>query len=50
MGASMIKIIEVISKPHLRLNGRVAGLFKMLTYCRVCCAFSSAYALPLNLI
>ena len=42
--------IEVVSKPHLRPNSCVASLFKMLTYYRVCCAFSSAYALLLSLI
>ena len=28
----------------------VASLFKMLTYARVCCAFSSSRALTLNVI
>ena len=42
--------VEVISKPRLRPDGSVAGLLKMLTYVRVCCAFSSARALPSNLI
>jgi hypothetical protein len=42
--------LEVVSESHLKLNGCVASLFKMLTYYRVCCAFSSARALPLNLI
>ena len=33
---------------HLTLNGCVACRLKMLTYYRVCCVFSSACALPLN--
>ena len=35
---------------HLTSNGCVADLLKMLTYARVCCAFSSAGALPLKVI
>ena len=35
---------------HLTPNGCVASLFKLLTYYRVCCAFSSARALSLNAI
>ena len=42
--------LEPISKPHLTPDGCVENLFKMLTYARVCCAFSSALALPLNAI
>ncbi len=37
-------------KKHLTPNYGVASLFKMLTYSRVCCAFSSARALSLNVI
>jgi nitrogen regulatory protein P-II 1 len=44
------KILEVVAKPHLRPNSCVANLFKMLTYYRVCCAFSSVCALLLSLI
>ena len=43
-------LLEAVSKPHLRPNGRVAARFKMLTYIEICFAFSSACALPLNLI
>jgi len=35
---------------HLTPNGGVAGLLKMLTYYRVCSAFSSAGAVPLDAI
>jgi hypothetical protein len=41
---------EAILKPRLRPDGCVASLFKMLTYPRVCCAFSSACALLSDLI
>ena len=41
---------QAISKTHLTTNYRVASLFKMLTYPHVCCAFSSARALSLNVI
>ena len=44
------RLLEAVSKPHLSPDGSVAGLLKMLTYFRVCCAFSSACALPSNLI
>jgi hypothetical protein len=43
-------MLEVISKPRLRYDSGVASLFKMLTYSRVCCAFSSACALLSDLI
>jgi hypothetical protein len=39
-GGLIRKGLEVVSKPHIRPNGCVANLFKMLTYYRVCCAFS----------
>jgi hypothetical protein len=42
--------LEAISKPHLRSNFCVARRLKMLTYYRVCSAFSSPRALILNLI
>ncbi len=42
--------LEAISKPHLAPDGCVEGLFKMLTYSRVCCVLSSALALPSNAI
>jgi hypothetical protein len=42
------QLIEPISKMHLTLNSCVTNLLKMLTYYRVCCAFSSAGALLLN--
>jgi len=42
--------LQAISKRHLPPNGRVASLFKMLTCSHVCCAFSSARALSLNVI
>ena len=46
--------LQAISKKHLTPNGPaesgIAGLFKMLTYSHVCCAFSSARALSLNVI
>ena len=35
---------------HLTPKGCVATLFKMLTYYRVCSAFESGCALPLNVI
>jgi hypothetical protein len=35
---------------HLTLNSCVTNLLKMLTYYRVCCAFSSAGALLLSAI
>jgi hypothetical protein len=44
------KVLEAISKPHLVPDGYVENLFKMLTYSRVCCAFSSVLALPSNAI
>jgi hypothetical protein len=44
------RILEAVSKPHLRSDGYVAALFKMLTYYRICSAFSLARALPSNLI
>jgi hypothetical protein len=40
----------LVSKPRLTLNNGVAALFKMLTYCKICCAFSSGGALLLNVI
>jgi hypothetical protein len=42
--------LEVVSKPHLRLNGCVVPRIEMLTYSRVRSAFNSRNALPLNLI
>jgi len=42
--------LQAISKIHLMPNYGVARLFKMLTYSHVCCAFSSARALFLNVI
>jgi len=39
-------LIEAISKMHLTADGGVAHLWKVLTTCRGCCAFSSACALP----
>jgi len=42
--------LEAISKPHLSPDCSVAALLKILTYSRVCCVFSSACALPSNLI
>jgi hypothetical protein len=44
------RILEAISKIHLTPNYGVADLLKMLTYSRVCSAFSSARALSLNVI
>ncbi len=35
---------------HLTPNSFVVNLLKMLTYYRVCCAFSSAHALLLGVI
>ena len=35
---------------HLTPNSCVVSLLKMLTYCRVCSAFSSTHALLLNVI
>jgi hypothetical protein len=49
-GEILKTVLEVVSKPHIRPNSCVANLFKMLTYYRVCCAFSSVCALLLNLI
>jgi len=43
-------LLQAISKKHLTPNYGVASLFKMLTYSRICCAFSSARALSLNVI
>ncbi len=43
-------ILEPISKMHLTLNICVTDRLKMLTYYRVCCAFSSAGVLILNVI
>jgi hypothetical protein len=43
-------LLEAVSKPHLRPDSCVAALFKMLTYFRVCCAFSSGCALLSGLI
>jgi len=43
-------MLEAISKLRLRPDSCVASLFKILTYYRVCCAFSSAYALLSDLI
>jgi hypothetical protein len=37
---------EAISKIYLTSNYGVADLLKMLTYYRVCCAFSSVRAIP----
>jgi hypothetical protein len=45
-----IYFLEAASKPHLTLADGVAGLFKMLTYFGVCCAFSSTRALSLSAI
>jgi hypothetical protein len=42
--------LEPISKIHLTPNYGVADLLKMLTDSSVCCAFSSARALSLNVI
>jgi hypothetical protein len=42
--------LEAISKIYLTPNYGVADLLKMLTYSHVCCAFSSARALSLNVI
>jgi hypothetical protein len=42
--------IEVVKTFHLTLDGCVASLRKMLTYYRVCSAFSSAYAVPSGVI
>jgi hypothetical protein len=42
--------LEVVRKLHLSSDSRVAGLFKMLTYFHVCCAFSSACAFLSNTI
>ena len=44
------KWLQAISKMYLTPNYGVASLFKMLTYSHVCCAFSSARALSLNVI
>jgi len=43
-------LLQANSKIHLTPNYGVASLFKMLTYAQVCCAFSSARALSLNVI
>jgi hypothetical protein len=43
-------ILEAISKTRLKLDGCVASQLKMLTYYRVCSAFSLPRALPSNLI
>jgi len=40
--------VQAISKIHLTPNYVVAKIFKMLTYLRLCSAFSSARALSLN--
>ena len=47
---SGFKATPEADKPHIRPNSCVANLFKMLTYYRVCCAFSSVCALLLSLI
>ena len=41
--------LEAVSKPHLRLNGSVAALFKMLTY-RYMLRFFIGLRLARNLI
>ena len=43
-------LLEAISKIHLTPNYGVVDLLKMLTYFRVCSAFSSARALSLSVI
>ena len=43
-------MLEAVSKPHLRPDSCVSARFKMLTYARVCCAFSSGCALLSGLI
>jgi hypothetical protein len=49
-GLRASSLLEVVSKPHLASDSCVADLFKMLTYSRVCCAFSSACAFLSNAI
>jgi hypothetical protein len=44
------KILEVVSKPHLRPNGCVVPQIEILTYFRVRSVFNPREALPLNLI
>jgi len=46
----MMMLLEVVSKPHLTPKYGVASFFEMLTYYRVCCAFSSTRALSLDVI
>jgi hypothetical protein len=43
-------LLEPISKMSLTPNSCVTDLLKMLTYYRVCCAFSSAGALLFDVI
>ena len=43
-----MELIEPISTIRLTPDGGVICRFKMLTYSRVCCAFSSTDALPSN--
>jgi hypothetical protein len=43
-------LLQAISKKDQTPNYGIASLFKMLTYSHVCCAFSSAHALSLNVI
>ncbi len=44
------KVLEAVSKPHLRPNGRVVPRIKMLTYSRVRSAFEPIHALPSGMI
>ena len=46
----IFECVEAVSKPHLTSEGSVTAFFKMLTYHRICCAFSSGCALPSNAI
>ena len=48
MGRCFSMLFESI--PHLSPDGRVEGLFKMLTYSRVCCTLLSASVFPSNTI
>jgi hypothetical protein len=50
MNVPFERMLQAFSKIHLTPNYGVASLFKMLTYSHVCCAFSSARALSLNVI
>ncbi|MDJ0811524.1 MAG: hypothetical protein QNJ01_15585 [Desulfobacterales bacterium] len=46
----MVAALEAVSKPHLTPDNGVAVFFKMLTYHRICSAFSSDRALFSNAI